>query len=142
MWLAYSEVGIKEDKAHLTGIMVMPGVPFRMKKRYYHGKAKKESPYNPWAPVLQGCKAYEERLLLNAKTHHLSERAAVKAHYRKNVLNSETPVAVGMVLGLGNVLMMHGAEFQRYFEVSTESQIVAKQLLNPVAFCHSVSILS
>ena len=55
------EVGSKEEKTYLISIMAKPGATLRMKKKYYNSKAKSDPPYDPLAPVLKGCKAYDQR---------------------------------------------------------------------------------
>ena len=96
----------------------------RMKERYYSAKKIKLDPYDPNAPVIEGCQFYKERLELNKKVKNgcsdrvrqdLEKKLRRKAekHGRSNA-----PVILNMKLRHGDMVVMHGSEMQKYFEVS------------------------
>lgn len=92
---------------------------FRMKKRYYSGVTKSDV-YDPHAPVLPGCAREKERRALNALYGKISDAEFQK---RKNELlgkiskTGNCPVLLTLLLNHGDIMVMHGSEMQKYYEV-------------------------
>ena len=92
----------------------------RMKATYYSGKTK-AGKYDPLAPVLPGCKGYEERVKLNSLYGKVSKEAFEKAKtrlYKKMGRIGNAPVLLTMQLNHGDMVVMHGAEMQKFYEVA------------------------
>ena len=92
----------------------------RMKSRYYNGVTKSDK-YNPAEPVLPGAALAAERKALNAlhgtmKADEFEESR--KAMYKNYTIKKEPPVLLSMKLRHGDIVIMHGHEMQKYFEVS------------------------
>lgn len=90
----------------------------RMKAAYYSGKTK-AGKYDPLAPVLPGCKGYEERLQLNAlygKVAREEFEAAKARMYEKIGRIGNPPILLTMQLNHGDMVVMHGEAMQKYYE--------------------------
>lgn len=96
----------------------------RMKERYYSAKKIKFDPYDPNAPVIKGCQLYQERLELNDLHKKGCSNETLRAkedELRKMVqkyARNSAPVILHMKLHHGDMVVMHGREMQKYFEVS------------------------
>lgn len=91
----------------------------RMKATYYSGKSR-AGKYDPLAPVLPGCKGYEERVKLNSLYEKVSEEAFEQARaevYKKIGRIGSPPVLLTMQLNHGDMVVMNGGEMQKYYEV-------------------------
>lgn len=91
----------------------------RMKAKYYFG-IKKSGVYNHLAPVLPGCKMYEERLELSSLYGKISNEAFEEAKEtlcKKLRLVGSPPPLLTMYIKHGDMIVMHGAEMQKYYEV-------------------------
>lgn len=93
---------------------------FRMKDRYYKGHSKTGQVY-PNDPVLPGCFMEKDR-------HDLLQQKETLSAYDYSVLLSElitqhkskkASEILHLELAHGDFVVMHGADMQRYFEVST-----------------------
>lgn len=96
----------------------------RMKERYYSAKKIRFNPYDPNAPVIKGCQFYKERLELNILHKNgcsdevlRAQETKLRLKVQKNGRNS-APVILNMRLHHGDMVVMHGSEMQKYFEVS------------------------
>lgn len=91
----------------------------RMKQKYYDGLKKNGSPLDD-DPVLEGCKEYESRKRLKDqyKEGLLTEKAYIDE--RRNILKTKEtpPPIIKMELHHGHIVVMHGADLQKYYEVS------------------------
>lgn len=92
----------------------------RMKERYWKGLTKNKK-YNPKEPILPGAALEQERKILNASYGKISDeeferRRAVIYNANVSALRSPKPVLT-MNLKHGDIVVMHGAEMQKYFEV-------------------------
>lgn len=99
----------------------------RMKAKYYSGKTK-GGKYDPTATVLPGCKGYQERIQLNALYGKLPEKAfeeAKMAAYKKIGKIGNPPTLLTMLLNHGDMVVMHGADMQKYYEVRYLSPLYA-----------------
>ncbi len=96
----------------------------RLKGRYY--KFPKEftlETYNPLAPVFLGSQLYKERLEVNG--YYLAgdmegfemAKAELFRKLKKNNAKNAPPILT-MKLKMGDIVVMHGAEMQKYFEHS------------------------
>lgn len=96
----------------------------RMKERYYSGKKIKFDPYDHNAPVIEGCQFYEKRLELNTlhknggSSRVLRAREAKLRRMVQEDGRTSAPVILNMRLHHGDMVVMHGSEMQKYFEVS------------------------
>ena len=93
----------------------------RMKERYWKGFTKSLN-YNPHEPVLPGAALEDERRELNALYGTISAEEfdqRQKAIYKKGLatLRKKAPVLLKMPLDHGSIVVMHGAEMQKYYEV-------------------------
>lgn len=92
----------------------------RMKATHYWGISK-TGRYNSKAPVLPGCYKEHERRALNAKAKTLSKAEMdkqVEAIYTGSKgRRLTTPVLLTVHLHHGDMVIMHGAEMQKYYEV-------------------------
>jgi hypothetical protein len=101
----------------------------RMKEKYYNAKKIRFNPYNPDAPVIKGCQLYEERLELNAL--HKSGCSDEVLRAQEEVLRTKAqkcgrisaPPILSMRLHHGDMVVMHGGDMQKYFEVSQAIQL-------------------
>jgi hypothetical protein len=107
------------------------GVPgtmrIRMKARHYHGVSSVASLYDDAAPI-PGCQQYEARLALQPALD-LLKRSDTKAW---NARRKQIPKQLGlthrgtardvltMQLGHGDIVVMHGADVQKYYEHAVE----------------------
>lgn len=100
----------------------------RMKTKYYHGYRYNRSrlgSYHPVLddPVLQGCKHEDERRDLkeqysgNMISKAEYDDARVQLFADKRYQNSTPPVLIRMELKHGDLVVMHGADLQKYYEV-------------------------
>lgn len=98
----------------------------RMKATHYWGISKTNR-YDAKAPVLPGCYKEHERRALNAKAKTLSkaefeeERKAIYAGSKGRRLT--TPILLTVHLHHGDMVIMHGAEMQKYYEVCLDSNV-------------------
>ena len=98
----------------------------RMKAKYYSAKRINFSPYDPNAPVIEGCQLYEERLRLNALHNSGCPAEVLRAEeadlyyqaFKNGGGRNNAPVVLSMKLHHGDMVVMHGSEIQKYFEVS------------------------
>lgn len=96
----------------------------RMKERYYSARRIKFDPYDPNAPVIEGCQLYEKRRELNARIKGGCSDRVRRAHQAKlrkevqKISRSSAPVILNMRLHHGDMVVMHGSDMQKYFEVS------------------------
>ena len=97
---------------------------WRLKMRYWSGfKDKACKHYDPIQPIRPGCRKPEERRKLNelaktASTAELDAAAQVALAFAKG--ESKTPpVVLELELRHGDYMVMHGADMQVYYEVST-----------------------
>lgn len=91
----------------------------RMKATYYSGKTK-AGIYDPLAPVLPGCKCYEERVKLNSLYGKVSKVAFAEAKakvYKDMSRIGNAPVLLTLQLNHGDMVVMHGGEMQKFYEV-------------------------
>ena len=99
----------------------------RMKERYYSARKIKFDPYDPKAPVIRGCQFYKERVELNTlHKNGCSDKVLRRkeAELRRKVQDTgrnSAPVILNMKLHHGDMVVMHGSEMQKYFEVSFAS---------------------
>ena len=92
----------------------------RMKDRYFTGLTRGNN-YHPDEPVLPGSALEEERKALNAKHGTVSDAEFEKlrvATYKGFKKVSHCPPLLTMKLQHGDMVVMHGAEMQKYYEVS------------------------
>ena len=94
----------------------------RMKSRYYSGCTASQK-YCPSDPVLPGCLLEEARRKLNSLYGQISEEGfesrtdeMYKAANLKRV-SKPSPVLLTMALEHGDIVIMHGGEMQKYYEV-------------------------
>ena len=99
----------------------------RMKARHYHGVSSVASLYDDAAPI-PGCQQYEARLALQPALDVL-KRSDTKAW---NTRRKQIPKQLGlthrgtardvltMQLGHGDIVVMHGADVQKYYEHAVE----------------------
>lgn len=98
----------------------------RMKARHYHG-CSSANVYDASRP-LPGCKSYEQRLALHPQLEALklsdpkAYRARLKQIPKELKLTSAGTAkdVLRMQLGHGDVVIMHGAEVQKYYEHAVE----------------------
>ena len=90
----------------------------RMKERYYRGFTK-GGKYNPREPLLPGCAFEEDRKSLNNKWGKVSDKQfGIEVNQLSKRLNRKnSPVFLNMTLCHGDIVIMHGAEMQKYYEV-------------------------
>ena len=108
----------------------------RMKSRYYTGLTGGGT-YSPSDPVLPGCRLEGKRKKLNSLYGQISSEAfdaevekmykeaknEVKKGARKGVEDGDendsgiNPTLLSMMLEHGDIVVMHGAEMQKYYEV-------------------------
>ena len=90
----------------------------RMKQRYYRGFTKRNT-YNPHEPLLPGCALEKDRRILNAQWGKVPEQVFDDgvAKLSKKMKGKNSPVFLDMTLCHGDIVIMHGAEMQKYFEV-------------------------
>lgn len=100
----------------------------RMKARHFHGVSSNAGLYDD-APPIPGCQKYEDRLAVQHDLDALKQLVDTKpyAARRKQIpkqlgLNSrgQAKDVLTMQLGHGDVVVMHGAEVQRYYEHAVE----------------------
>ena len=94
----------------------------RMKERYWKGYTKSLN-YNPHEPVLPGAALEHERRQLNAlhgtiTAEEFEKRRKFMYAQGKEALKGQPPVLLTMPLDHGSIIIMHGAEMQKYYEVS------------------------
>jgi hypothetical protein len=100
----------------------------RLKEKYYNAKKIRFNPYNPGAPVIEGCQFYGERLKLNAlhksgcsdEVLRAAEGKLQQAVKGKGRVTA--PPILTMRLHHGDMVVMHGGDIQKYFEVSQTLQ--------------------
>lgn len=97
-----------------------------MKERYFSGLGK-SGKYDPLAPVLPGCLLEEERKALNAEYGKIPQAdfdARRQAMYDDNASRLKNcPPLITMNLKHGDMVVMHGAEMQKYYEVSRKQTV-------------------
>jgi len=103
----------------------------RMKDQYYNGcNARTRKPLAN-DPILPGCAKYEEKMALERR---LGRGEINKADYetaRKEILKEpkrkEAPPSCVMELNHGDLVVMHGRNLQKYYEVSRASFAISRQ---------------
>lgn len=98
---------------------------FRMKERYFKGFTKSDK-YNSKEPVLDGAALVEERRALNELHNELSSaefEAKRKQMYKANAraVARKAQSILDLELAHGDIVVMHGFEMQKYFEVSAST---------------------
>lgn len=99
-----------------------------MKTKYYHGYRYNRGGHGVYHavrddPVLQGCKYEEERRDLkkqyDANMISKAEYDDARVHFfaDKKYQNTSPPVLIRMELKHGDLVVMHGADLQKYYEV-------------------------
>ena len=103
----------------------------RMKFIYYTGfrrfrkdkNGKEGKRYDPKLPIVPGCYAPEKRQELNRLANTLtSEELNAKAKVLLKGHKSSPPVIIKMMLRHGDLMSMHGALMQLYYEVCNSSE--------------------
>ena len=96
-----------------------------MKENYYHPKMMRDvSKYNPAEPVLEGSKLWEARRALNEQFGSLSselfdkKKAKLYAQWGELKGGRKSPMLLSLKLKHGDFMVMHGADIQKYYEVS------------------------
>ena len=96
----------------------------KMKERYYKGVTKAEK-YEPREPILPGCALEHQRKALNALYGKVSDDefdARLKQMYKDGAKEvGAPPIILKMPLAHGDIIIMHGAEMQKYFVVWNSS---------------------
>lgn len=96
----------------------------RMKEKYFSAKRFKHQYNNPNTEVVPGCQLYKERLRLKhayASNDVIEIRRAFTAYEKSFMEATKSKHArpcLSMVLRHGDIVVMHGREIQKYFEVS------------------------
>ena len=95
---------------------------FRLKNKYFNGFSKDKKHYDPSLPVLPGCNDLKERQELNklAETKtadELNKLAQKKLLHGGKGNRASPPVILDLTLKHGDIVVMHGADIQKYFEV-------------------------
>ncbi|KAE8836366.1 hypothetical protein PTNB73_04328 [Pyrenophora teres f. teres] len=102
----------------------------RMKARHYHGISSNTGSYDDTPPI-PGCQKYEDRLALQPELNALKQLVSAKPYNarRKQIpkelgLNSrgQAKDVLTMHLGHGDIVIMHGAEVQKYYEHAVEHE--------------------
>jgi hypothetical protein len=91
-----------------------------MKPRYHYGISKDKVIVDD-DPVLPGCFKYEERLQLKNERPYLSPEefeARRKEIFDDVEFQASSPDMITMYLKHGDMMVMHGEEMQKYYEVS------------------------
>ncbi|EAT89975.2 hypothetical protein SNOG_03244 [Parastagonospora nodorum SN15] len=99
----------------------------RMKARHYHGVSSAAGLYDE-APPIPGCSQYEARLALQPELDALklsdpkAYRARLKEVPKQLALkhSGNAKDVLKMELGHGDIVVMHGADVQKYYEHSVE----------------------
>ena len=95
----------------------------RLKKRYYEfPKGFALENYDPLAPIMPGSRLYKERIEIN--NYYRSgdvqgfeiAKAELFQNLKKSNLKNAAPILT-MKLKMGDMVVMHGEEMQKYFEV-------------------------
>lgn len=101
---------------------------FRMKKTWYTGFSK-VGRYQEDHEPLPGCKNYEERLRFYHERHTLSdEQCKGRIAKLKEGRTSNASPAISLLLRHGDIVVMHGADIQKYYEVSYRGRICSPML--------------
>lgn len=95
-----------------------------MKDFWYFGRTASRA-YDPYQPVLPGCVLEQERRALNAKyfaeelsTEELKESVDEMYRAGKGKLRRDSKfVPLSILVGHGDMLVMHGVDLQKYYEV-------------------------
>ena len=99
----------------------------KMKERYYKGVTKTGA-YRADEPVLPGSALEQERKALNALHGTLTKEQFEerrKKMYKDNAKKiGPPPVILKMALAHGDIIIMHGAEMQKYFVVRKPPPVV------------------
>jgi hypothetical protein len=91
----------------------------KMKDRHFLGYTR-SGKYDPTGKVLPGCYLEAERRDLNAKWGKIPDEdfwALQKAMYANAKKKTRAGVILTMQLSHGDVIVMHGADMQKYYEV-------------------------
>jgi alkylated DNA repair dioxygenase AlkB len=95
----------------------------RMKERYFKGTTKKKTKYDPREIVPPGAAFEHERRALNSLVDELSEQEfnkrleALRLKHKLTLQRWARPILT-MKLAHGDIVIQHGAEMQKYWEVS------------------------
>jgi hypothetical protein len=92
-----------------------------MKYKYYHGFSRHAKKLLGTDPVLEGCKYQKERLALKTQLEHGQITPRTYNELREKTLKKgkhlEAPPCIKMELHHGDLVVMHGENLQKYFEV-------------------------
>ena len=112
----------------------------KMKERYYKGFTKGGN-YDPNEPVLPGAALEQERKALNALHNTLTadefEQRCKKLYKDKAKNIGSPPVILTMALAHGDIIIMHGAEMQKYFVVRKHSPVVFDICIRQLILCYN-----
>ena len=106
---------------------------FRMKSKYYLPKDLTPNKYNPELPVQKGSQAWQLREAVNEhfKAGRMAEYEAAKQDLF-NFLNKDSekkkkhaPTCLTLELRHGDMVVMHGAEIQKVWEVRDMSALLS-----------------
>ena len=120
------EVGLGPTIATLS--LGAPGtMRIRMKARHYHGVSSAAGEYDHEPPI-PGCTQYEARLALQPELDALKLSDPKAYRVRLKTVRKELGLkhsghakeVLKMELGHGDIVVMHGAEVQKYYEHSVE----------------------
>lgn len=103
-----------------------------MKPTHYYGISK-AGVYDPRTPVLPGCYMEHERRALNAKLGMISCAAFEKERsniYKDCRRSKSPPDLLTLQLHHGDMVVMHGAEMQKYYEVCFHVSVLRITLTN------------
>ena len=95
---------------------------FRMSPRYYTGLTR-SGIYNPLEPILPGYRLEEPRKQLNLLYGRVTDEefeAKQEEMYRiakAKKVSEKPPVLLSIAIEHGDIVVMHGAEMQKYYEV-------------------------
>ena len=92
----------------------------RMKRRYYYG-CKGENQYDHEAEVIPCSFAYEERKKLREAYGKVSDdvyQRQFEKIMRRIPKKGSAPSCLKMELGHGDMIVMHGEDMQKFYEVS------------------------
>ena len=95
---------------------------FRMKSKHWQLKDFNSDTYNPHAWVRPGSQAWEERNVINSlyASGDMQGFEAAKFELAKSLKKSRAqngPALITLELKHGDMIVMHGEEIQKYFEV-------------------------
>lgn len=116
--LQYHDDGEKDLGPTIATLSLGGGasMTIRMKEKYYSAKK-----HGFTKPVLRGCQMYDERIQINADRVNLSPAAfiASKARFETEAQKGKNlcPPLLSLQLNHGDMVVMHGHDIQKYYEV-------------------------